>query len=284
VQIQLDAASASVNETAGSVTLSVSRLGGMKGAVSVNFSTANGSAIAGQDYSGASGTLTWANNDTAAKTITVPITNDNLLEGNETFTVNLSSPTAGAGLGTSSETVTIVNSLRPGACANLLNGTSGNDTLTGSSAGDNILGLGGNDVLAGLSGSDCLSGGTGNDKLSGGTGNDRISGGSGKDRISGGSGKDTLSGSSGNDSISGGSSNDRIAGGSGSDRISGGSGSDRISVGSGKNRVSAGKGNDVVNAVNGKRDRINCGPGRRDRVRANRRDVLSGCEIVRLVR
>ncbi len=59
--------------------------------VSINFATANGTAIAGQDYTSRTGTLTF-NPGERTKTISVPITNDTLVENNETFTVRLTNP------------------------------------------------------------------------------------------------------------------------------------------------------------------------------------------------
>jgi hypothetical protein len=58
--------------------------------VTVNFSTADGSAQAGSDYQARSGTLTFAVGDTS-ETISVPIVGDTADESNETFTINLSS-------------------------------------------------------------------------------------------------------------------------------------------------------------------------------------------------
>jgi len=107
--LQFTAASASISEAGGSAVLSVSRTGGSAGAVSVAFATANGTATAGSDFTGQAGTLNWADGDTANKTITVPITNEGLIEANETFTITLSSP-VGATLGAqTSITVTITN-------------------------------------------------------------------------------------------------------------------------------------------------------------------------------
>jgi Calx-beta domain/FG-GAP-like repeat/FG-GAP repeat len=60
--------------------------------VTVAYATADGSATAGSDYRAASGTLTFAPGETS-KTITVLVNGDRLGEPNETFFVNLSSPT-----------------------------------------------------------------------------------------------------------------------------------------------------------------------------------------------
>lgn len=72
--------------------------------VTVAYTTGNGSATAGSDYQAASGTLTFAPGETT-KTIAVPVIGDRLVELNETFVVNLSSPTNatiadGQGVGT----------------------------------------------------------------------------------------------------------------------------------------------------------------------------------------
>lgn len=109
---------------------------------------------------------------------------------------------------------------------------------------------------------------------------DRIRGSSGSDRISGGRGRDKLFGLAGADCISGGAGNDVISGGKGNDTLSGGAGNDRITAGPGRNRVSGGAGNDVINVRNHRRDVVNCGKGRKDRVVADRIDRLRGCECV----
>jgi hypothetical protein len=57
--------------------------------VSVNYATANGSAIAGQDYTATSGALTFNPGQTSLQ-VNVPILGDTLDEDNETFVLNLS--------------------------------------------------------------------------------------------------------------------------------------------------------------------------------------------------
>jgi hypothetical protein len=110
---------------------------------------------------------------------------------------------------------------------------------------------------------------------------DRIKGSSGSDRIIGGRGRDHLSGGAGADCISGGAGNDVLSGGKGNDTISGGAGNDRITAGPGRNKVSGGAGNDRINVRNHKRDIVNCGAGRKDRVIADKRDTLHNCELVK---
>ncbi len=87
-----------VSKAAGSAALSVSRIGGATGAVSVNFATADTSAWAGTHYAATNGVLSWADGDTAAKTITVPIINAGTPQAARQFTVTLSTPTGGADL------------------------------------------------------------------------------------------------------------------------------------------------------------------------------------------
>jgi hypothetical protein len=60
--------------------------------VTVRYSTSNGSAASGSDYSAISGTLTFMPGVTT-QTIAVPVIGDRLVEGNETFYVNLSNAT-----------------------------------------------------------------------------------------------------------------------------------------------------------------------------------------------
>ncbi len=80
-------------------------------AVTVNFATASGSATAGSDYTTASGTATFAANTTST-TISIPVTGDTVVEPNESFVVNLSSP-VGATIADSQATVTILNDDQP---------------------------------------------------------------------------------------------------------------------------------------------------------------------------
>ena len=75
--------------------------------VSVNFATANGSATAGSDYVAASGTLTF-NPGQTAKSISVTVNGDTTNEPDETFFVNLSTPT-NATIARSKGTGTILN-------------------------------------------------------------------------------------------------------------------------------------------------------------------------------
>ena len=59
--------------------------------ITVNYSSANGTAIAGEDYTANSGTLTFNPGDPLTQTITIAVTDDTIFENDETFTVTLNS-------------------------------------------------------------------------------------------------------------------------------------------------------------------------------------------------
>ena len=147
------------------------------------------------------------------------------------------------------------------ACANSSFGGRDDDALFGSSFGDRMYGRQGRDLLRGRAGNDCLFGGEGADVLDGDGGNDTLSGGDGRDRLFGGAG------------------NDRVLGGAKGDELHGDTGNDQLFAGNGRDRVWGGAGNDVISARDGSRDVIDCGAGL-DRVTADRRDHLRGCERV----
>ena len=108
--LQFSASSMSVNENTGSITLSVTRSGGSSGAVGVNYATADGTALAGTDYTVTSGTLTWPDGNAGNQTINVPILNRSGTQGNRSFSLILSDA-FGASLGSpASATVTITDS------------------------------------------------------------------------------------------------------------------------------------------------------------------------------
>jgi len=75
--------------------------------VTVGYSTSNGTATAGADYTAAAGTITFAAGVTT-QTVTVTVTGDTAVEPNETFTVALATPT-GATITKTTATGTITN-------------------------------------------------------------------------------------------------------------------------------------------------------------------------------
>ena len=87
------------------VEFTVSLSAASDGEVTVEYATSDGTAAAGSDYTAASGTLTFAANETT-KTVSVATTDDSVAEEDETFTLALSSP-ANATLGDATATGTI---------------------------------------------------------------------------------------------------------------------------------------------------------------------------------
>lgn len=97
--LQPGSATYSVAATGGTIVVPVTRVAGAAGAVGCSYTTVNGSAVAGVDYTAVSGTLSWANNDSAAKNIVITILDDGVANGNKTFSLQLHTPTGGAYLG-----------------------------------------------------------------------------------------------------------------------------------------------------------------------------------------
>ena len=89
----LSVADAEVEEGAdAAVTFEVTLSRAASSAVTVDYATADGTAVAGEDYTATSGTLTFAAGETA-KTVSVPVLDDALDEGRETFSLKLSNAT-----------------------------------------------------------------------------------------------------------------------------------------------------------------------------------------------
>jgi Calx-beta domain len=119
--LQLSASAYSIAQSGGSLNVTVNRTGGSSGAISVAYATANGTAMAGTDYTAANGTLQWASGDAASKTISIPVSNSTPFSGNKAFTVAISGPAGGALLSSpSSATVTISGSSASQAAAGTL--------------------------------------------------------------------------------------------------------------------------------------------------------------------
>lgn len=87
-QVQFSVSVMTVIEDIGLMTVTVVRTDGSAGTLTVDFATADGTAIAGQDYTATSGTLTFSGGETS-KTFQVPITEDAPTETNETFIISL---------------------------------------------------------------------------------------------------------------------------------------------------------------------------------------------------
>ena len=95
-------------EASGSLTFDVLLTSATVGTVTVDYTTADGTALAGSDFTAKSGTLTFAPGETS-KPVPVTIANDALAEDDETFTLNLSNATGGIAIADPQGVGTIVN-------------------------------------------------------------------------------------------------------------------------------------------------------------------------------
>ena len=88
--VQFASGTASVDETDDALTVSVTRVGGTDGAISVRYDTVADSAVEGDDYQPASGRLQWADGEDDVKTVRIAINVDDNIEVDERFRVVLS--------------------------------------------------------------------------------------------------------------------------------------------------------------------------------------------------
>ena len=117
--VQFSTSAYAVVEGSELVKITVTRIAG-NGAVSVNYSTSDGSASGGAacadgiDYLRQSGTLSWTAGETTAKTFTVPVCEDAVNEPDESVNLTLSGVTGDAFLGAPQTAVlTIANAGPP---------------------------------------------------------------------------------------------------------------------------------------------------------------------------
>jgi Leucine-rich repeat (LRR) protein len=106
--VQFSLAASSVDEDAGTVTITVTISEPPNDTVTVEYSTSDGDAEEPDDYTSKSGTLRWDLFDDYDKTITVEINDDNEIEGDETFDLTLENPN-GVELGETSTTVVTID-------------------------------------------------------------------------------------------------------------------------------------------------------------------------------
>jgi hypothetical protein len=109
-EVDFTSTTATVAETAGSVTLEVGRTADISEAGSVDWATADGTAAAGADYTSASGTLSWPAGNGDPQTIEIDVLDDDLFELDESFTVELSNPGGNAVIGEAGSAVVTITS------------------------------------------------------------------------------------------------------------------------------------------------------------------------------
>jgi hypothetical protein len=118
--LQFTATAFAAGEGDGAATVSVSRSSGNAGAVTVDMSTADGSATAGSDYQPAITTLSWADGETGTRDVAIGIVDDSQFEGDETVNLTLDNVTGGAAIGardTATLTISDDDTASPGTLA-----------------------------------------------------------------------------------------------------------------------------------------------------------------------
>ena len=99
-----------VSESTTTVEFMVTRSNGSAGEVTIDITTGDGTALAGQDYGSITTTATFGDGETGSKTGGVVIFNDTVDEADETFELSLVNGTGGINLGSvSAATVTIID-------------------------------------------------------------------------------------------------------------------------------------------------------------------------------
>jgi len=77
------------NQNAGTISFTVERVVGNQGTLTVQYATTNGTAINGQDYRGATNTLTWNNGDVSPRTVSITLLTNTVVGPAKQFAVNI---------------------------------------------------------------------------------------------------------------------------------------------------------------------------------------------------
>jgi len=80
------------NVPVGVVNVQLQRINGTLGPLDVTLATVDGTAVAGRDYGAVSTTVSWADGENQVITVSIPIINNSVVDGNRTFLVALSNP------------------------------------------------------------------------------------------------------------------------------------------------------------------------------------------------
>jgi hypothetical protein len=105
---QLATASEDVSEGNGKETVYILRTGSTAAGATVNYATANGSAVQPGDYTQTSGTASFAAGD-IFQAVDIPVIDDSNPESTESFSIGLSSPSAGTIGSTGNQQVNIID-------------------------------------------------------------------------------------------------------------------------------------------------------------------------------
>jgi chitinase len=129
------ASNGAVTEGANSV-FTITKAGSTSSSCSVNYATANGTATAGSRYTATSGTLTFSSSQTS-QTVGVTTIDDTIVEGTQTFSMSLASPSGASTLGSPASATATINDNDsppppPPTCAGVSYAISGASTVEGS--------------------------------------------------------------------------------------------------------------------------------------------------------
>ncbi len=133
-----------VNENAGTLDFTVSHTGGTtSGSFTVDFATANNTAVAPGDFTASSSNITFPGTTLSTQTISIPIIDDNFVENTETFFVNISNPSDGSVSITDTQGIGTINDNDTASIAIndvTVNEGSGTATFTVTLSGANVSG------------------------------------------------------------------------------------------------------------------------------------------------
>ncbi|MEQ6202184.1 Calx-beta domain-containing protein [Sulfitobacter sp. HNIBRBA2951] len=239
--------------------------------INLFYGTADGSATAGTDYVANAGFATFRPGQTVVHVV-VDIIEDTLIEGAETFSLNVN---GAANVFSTADASGVAIILNDDANGQNTTGSAANETFNGTSAADVLNGLGGSDSIFGGGSGDILRGGGMGDTINGANGEDSILGGQGRDLLYGGNDDDTITGNGQADTIFGGFGNDIITGGQGGDELSGDGGDDSINGATGADTLDGGAGADVLLGL-AQGDELNGGSGNDFLLGGDGFDTLNG--------
>ena len=106
--VKLAASTLKVSRAVGTAQIAVERSGGVTGAITVSYTCANSSAVAGTHFTAPTNILNWADGETGIKYIAVPITNSVTPQLPRQFRISLSSVTNNATIGLYNNTAVLI--------------------------------------------------------------------------------------------------------------------------------------------------------------------------------
>lgn len=104
---ELVAQSARISEDSSSLIISINRTGLTSGELTINYLTEDASATAGTDFDAVNGSLTWADGETASKSVDITISDDADEENDETFNFLIQNTNSDGIVETSTMSITI---------------------------------------------------------------------------------------------------------------------------------------------------------------------------------